>query len=156
MFASLPGWTPDAGYLQNASGGCTPLITAREDMALGPNARKRPRLDGAELPKMTHTEADKLIARQLSSGPPGGRWIIKARFSPDSFSSGGPAYWGNLRGGGTGLTPYRTNAIEYESENAALYEGFSLKEARRINEFVVEQVPPKPARSSYGSGSGRA
>lgn len=130
------------------------MITAWEDMALGPNARKRPRLDGTELPpKMTHAEADKLIARQLRSGP-GGRWIIKTRFSPDSFSSGGPAYWGNLRGGGTGLTPYRTNAIEYESENAALYEGFSLKEARLINEFVVEQLPPKPARRSYRYGTG--
>ncbi len=124
---------------------------------MGPNSRKRPKLDGTELPKLTHAEADKLIKRQLRSGP-GERWIIKTRFSSSSLwhYGGDVAYWGNPRGGGTGLTPYRTNAIEYESEHAALYEGFSLKEARRINEFVVEQLPPKPARSSYGSGSGRA
>jgi hypothetical protein len=52
------------------------------------------------------------------------------------------------------LTPYRTNASEYESENAALAEGYELKEARLINDFAVEQLPPKPDRRSYGYGTG--
>ena len=102
---------------------------------------------------MTHKEVDKLIARQRRSGP-GERWIIKTRFRSSMFSSGGVAYWGTTRDGTSGLTPYRVNASEYESENAALYEGYTLKESRLINDFVVEAAPPKPERHSYGYGTG--
>jgi len=119
-----------------------------KDQDVGPNARRRPRLDGSGLPRMTHVEADKIIARQRRSGPRQ-RWIIKTR-----FNGGGTAYWGNQRDGGIGLTPYRTNAIEYESENAARYEGYNQKEARRIGEFEVEQLPPRPDRHSYDHGTG--
>ena len=98
---------------------------------------------------MTRTGADKIIAQQRPSRPRE-RWIIKTRFR----HGGGTAYWGNQGDGGTGLTPYRTNAIVYESEDAARYEGYTLKEARRIGEFGVEQLPPKPDRHSYGHGTG--
>jgi hypothetical protein len=86
--------------------------------------------------------------QQRRSGP-SERWIIKTRFR----HSGGTAYWGNLDRG-TGLTPYRTNAIVYESENAARYEGYTLKELGRIGNFEVVQIPPKPERRSYRQGTG--
>jgi hypothetical protein len=89
------------------------------------------------------------VPRQRRSGPPE-RWIIKTRFDHGDST----AYWGSQRNGGTGLTPYRTNAIVYESENAALYEGYTLKEAHRIGPFEVERLPPKPERRSYGHGTG--
>jgi len=97
---------------------------------------------------------NKLIARQLGSRGPRERWIIRTSFSADGFSYGGDAYWGTRRDSTSGLTPYRTNASEYESENAALAEGYELKEARLINDFAVEQLPPKPDRRSYGHGTG--
>jgi hypothetical protein len=103
---------------------------------------------------MTHAEASKLIARQLGPRGPRERWIIKTRFRPDTFRYDGDAYWGARRDGTSGLTPYRSNASEYESENAALAEGYELKEARLINDFTVEQLPPKPERRSYGYGTG--
>lgn len=117
---------------------------------MGPNARRRPKLGGPLPPRLTHREVDKLIGRPQSHlADHGERWVIKTR-----FDAGGTAYWGNQRDGGAGLTPYRTNAIIYGSENSALYEGFMLKEARRIGEFEVEQLPLKPDRRSYGHGTG--
>ena len=77
------------------------------------------------------------------------RWIIKTRFRHSSDV----AYWGNLDPG-TGLTPYRTNAITFESEDAARYEGYTLKERDRIGEFEVERIPSKPERRSYSYGTG--
>lgn len=117
---------------------------------MGPNARRRPKLPGAQLPATTRAEADKLVTRSQSRTEPGERWVIKTRFR----YGGGVAYWGTPRDGGTGLTPYRTNAIVYGSENSALYEGYALKEARRIGEFEVERLPPKPDRRSYRHGTG--
>jgi hypothetical protein len=38
------------------------------------------------------------------------------------------------------LTPFRGNAVPYESESAALYKGFSLRESRQIGEFRVERI----------------
>lgn len=115
---------------------------------MGPNARKRPQPDGAGLPGTIRSQ-QKAVPQQRRSGPRE-RWIIKTRFD----HGGGTAYWGNQRSGGTGLTPYRTNAIVYESENAALYEGYTLKEGRQIGPFEVEQLPPKPERRSYRQGTG--
>lgn len=114
---------------------------------MGPNARRRPRPDGAGLPATIRSQAE-TAPQQRPSGPRE-RWIIKTQFR----YGGGTAYWGNLDRG-TGLTPYRTNAIAYESENAARYEGYTLKEFGRIGEFEVEQIPPKPERRSYSHGSG--
>lgn len=63
------------------------------------------------------------------------QWVITA-----SFRSGDKAFWGSRRYGGPGLTPYRGNAHRYESRNAALYMGYSLKEAHLLREFEVEQM----------------
>jgi len=130
---------------------------------VGPNARKTPRLDGELPPPMTHEQVDKLLRPQRKS-PPSLRqrreeWIIKTRFPiGDSIWSrgGGVAYWGSKRHGGAGLTPYRANATRYESENAALYEAYSYKEAGRIDDFEVEKLPPKVSLKGSSGTGGRA
>jgi hypothetical protein len=67
-------------------------------------------------------------------------WIIVTY-----FDSGDKAYWGrDPRGQDHRRTPYKGNAYRYESRDAALNFGYSLKEAGRLESFEVEQLPRKP------------
>lgn len=68
------------------------------------------------------------------------QWIIVTR-----FDSGDVAFWGTTRWGWSGLTPYRGNSHRYESENAALHVGYTLKESRALKDFHVERLP-RPRR----------
>lgn len=137
---------------------------------MGPNARKITATgeDVGTREPMTHEQVDKLLRPPRrpkdSRAEPQEQWVIKTQFprpagpswmSPHRSSS--VAYWGTCRDGRSGLTPYRANAHRYESENTALYEGFSLKEVHRIGEFSVEKLPAKrPLSNRYYGGSGRA
>jgi hypothetical protein len=88
---------------------------------------------------------------------PHGRWVIVTSFpSPLGYLDrpGGRAYWGETRSGYDGLTPYPGNAYRYESENAALYEAYELKQRRRFSDFIIEELPPKPMSSAGVSGTG--
>jgi hypothetical protein len=115
-------------------------------MIMGPNAR-RPKLDRAPSPSRTHEEVDKIIAAEHSTE----QWVIGTQ-----FDSGDTAYWGKKRDGGDGLTPYRSNAKRYVSENAALHMAYSYKESGLIGPFVVEQLPPSPAPGRGAGTGGRA
>lgn len=115
---------------------------------MGPNARKRPRPGSAVPTGMIRSPDNKVSSQHRPSGP-SERWIIKI----ESRYGGQAVYWGN-REHGTGLTPFRTNAITYGSEDTARYEGYKLKELKRIGDFEVVQIPPKPERRSYGHGTG--
>jgi hypothetical protein len=110
---------------------------------------------------MTHKDVDRLLRlpRKSASREPQEQWIIKTRFPPGrsfQFPGGGTAYWGSRRDGSFGLTPYRSNARKYESENAALYEAYNYKEAGRIGEFEVEQLPPRRRLKGSSGTGGRA
>jgi hypothetical protein len=111
---------------------------------------------------MTHKDVDKLVRPPRKAAgnrrEPQEEWVIKTRFPSGGafWSLSGVAYWGKRRDGSLGLTPYRANASRYESENAALYEAYSYKEAGRISEFEVEQLPPKPRLKGNSSTGGRA
>ena len=115
---------------------------------------------------MTHKDVDKLLCppRGSASGRAKQReeWVIRTTFRAStawwsSYGSSDVAYWGRKRDGGEGLTPYRANATRYESENSALYEAYTLKEGRWIDDFVVEKIPLKPRlKSDTDTGGGRA
>lgn len=120
----------------------------REDIDLGPNARKQPRLDESELNAMLRAKTQKSISGSRTG--PYERWVIRTQFK----DTGATAYWGTRRDGARGLTPTRTNATVYESQDTARYEGYSLKEGRRIGDFDVEQLPQKPGRYGYSHGTG--
>jgi hypothetical protein len=75
---------------------------------------------------------------------------------PEASGHLSTAYWGIRRDGSSGLTPYPTNATRYESKNAALYEGYSYKQARLIGEFEVESLPPRPRLKGSSGTGGRA
>src|SRR5262245_57442743 len=61
-------------------------------------------------------------------------WIIVTEFD----RTGDVAYWGTIRDGNDGLTPYQGSALRYATENGALHWAYSLKESGRIGEFKVE------------------
>ena len=112
---------------------------------------------------MTHEEVDKLLRPPRRSSQarrePAEEWVIRTRFRYPSIwgmssSTDGVAYWGRTRDGSKGLTLYRSNATRYESENTALYEAYSYKEAGLIDGFEVEKLPPKPIRKSGMDGTG--
>jgi hypothetical protein len=74
------------------------------------------------------------------------QWIIGTR-----FDSGDIAFWGK-RWGWSGLTPYRGTSHRYETENAALYVAYGLKERHVLKEFRVERLPlverlPRPRKA---------
>jgi hypothetical protein len=120
---------------------------------MGPNARPRRLKDMPPREPLTHEQVDKML-RPPKARRPGineRRWIIKT-----TFYSGDVAYWGTKRDGDTGLTPYRSNADRYESENAALYVGYEMKAAKRIGEFTVEQLPERHLAGGGGGTGGRA
>ena len=114
---------------------------------MGPNARRRPKLDGARPPSRTHKEVDKILAAEPSKE----QWVIRTQ-----FDSGDTAYWGKKRDGGDGLTPYRSSAKRYVSENAALHMAYSYKESGVIGPFTVEKVPQKPSLGRGAGTGGRA
>jgi hypothetical protein len=120
---------------------------------MGPNPHRPP---GTPL---THEEVDKMLRPPCGSvrrAPGQEEWVIKTSI-PYSFSwPTNSAYWGTRRDGYPGITPYLSNASRYESENDALYEGYRYKEARRIDDFVVEKLQARPSLGSGGAGSGRA
>lgn len=109
---------------------------------MGPNSRKQKSLP----PPLSHKDVDKMFRASRNTKRPREGWIIQTRF-PD----GGIAYRGQTRTGSVGLTPFRTNAIKYESENAARYVAY---ESARLRPFEVVHIPaPKqPANRETGTG----
>jgi hypothetical protein len=116
---------------------------------------------------MTHKDVDKLVrpprGKELARIQRQEEWVIRTTFPPrtpwswSQYGSSDIAYWGTRRDGTAGLTPYRANASRYDSENSALYEGYRLKEAHRIDDFTVERLPSKPSmKSDMDTGGGRA
>lgn len=130
---------------------------------MGPNARRRPKFSGEVPEPMTHQEVDRLLRsprRSAGKRPaPREEWIIVTRFPSDQWRYGDrgsdTAYWGTRRDGSFGLTPYRGNAIRYDSENEALYEAYSNKEIGRIREFEVVKLPPRPPLKGNAGTGGR-
>jgi hypothetical protein len=118
---------------------------------MGPNSRRRS-------PVTSLTQEPQKMRRPLQSpSGPEERWVIKTLIPAMTFSwPTDVAYWGTTRDGNPGITPYRNNATRYSSENDARYHGFTYKETGRLDDFTVEQLPPKPRLHSSGSGSGPA
>jgi len=95
-------------------------------------------------PPAKAAEAPAVRKRPPDGGDRPEQWIIVTK-----FDSGDIAFWGETRGGASGLTPYRGNSYRYESESAALYEAYSLKERHELKDFHVERLPrPRKALPS--------
>lgn len=105
-----------------------------------PGIKKQPARRRILNPPADATSAADKRARRATDRPE--QWIIVTR-----FHSGDTAFWGETRWAWSGLTPYRGNAHRYESENAALHIGYTLKESGALKDFTVEKLL-RPRRSA--------